>query len=348
MKKVIFLSCLLVSALSFSQIGGNFAFPILNMAFDARSNGLGTNFITAFDQDINIGVNNPSLYNSSMHNQASFSHGFLPSGVNFGMASYGRKMSEKFHSAAHIRYVSYGAQDRMDELGQEIGKFHPGDFILGVGTSYQLNPKFQVGGNFNFLLSQLDRYVALGSSIDLGATYYEEKNNLLVTVVAKNVGYEFKNYTKTKRSNLPVDLQLGISHKLKHAPFRFSLLMHHLNKWNLSYYDPNTKPTYDPLTNDTIFAKPDNFGIKLAQHFTFQAEIIFGKVVHIRAAFDVYRRTTLAVKNRPGMAGFSFGAGLYFKRFSLDYGMNFYYAAGMQNMFTLSTNLDQWKKRAGN
>jgi hypothetical protein len=126
------------------------------------------------------------------------------------------------------------------------------------------------------------------------------------------------------------------------------MLVHHLNKWNLSYFDPNTKPKYDPLTNDTTYAKPDNFGIKLAQHLTFQVEMIFGKIVHVRAAYDIYRRSTLKVKGRTGLAGFSFGAALYLKRFSIEYGINFYSVAGMQNMFTFSTNFDQWKKKSNN
>lgn len=344
MRKLLFFICCLYSFSTFSQIGGNYAFPILDMAFSARSNGLGTDFITAIDQDVNLGISNPSLYNPLMHNQASFSHGFLPSGLNFGMATYGRQFGERFSSAASIRYVSYGNQDRMDVLGYKIGEFHPSDYILGVGTSYKLNKKMAIGANFNFLLSQLDRYFALGVSVDLAASYYEEKANLLLTVVAKNVGYQLKNYTKTERSNLPIDLQIGISHRLKHAPFRFSMLIHHLQKWNISYFDPNTKPTYDPLTNDTIYPKPNGFGMKLAQHLTFQLEMLFGKMVHIRAAFDIYQRTTLRVKARPGLAGFSFGAGLNFKRFSLDYGINFYSAAGMQNMFTFSTNFEQWRK----
>lgn len=348
MKKLLLIFCVFQSSFAFMQTGGNYAFPILEMAFNARSNGLGKRFITAFDQDVNLGFSNPALYNKKMHNQASFSHGIMPSGLNFGMASYGRSFGEKINSAASIRYVSYGNQDRMDETGTNIGKFHPSDYILGVGASYQFNPKMQVGANFNFLISQLDRYVALGASLDLAGVYYEEKANLLVTVVAKNVGYQLKNYTKTERSNLPVDLQVGISHKLKHAPFRFGMVIHHLNKWNLSYFDPNTKPTFDPLTNDTIFPKPNNFGMKLAQHLTFQLEMIFGKIVHIRAAFDIYQRSTLRVKSRPSLAGFSFGAGLYFKRFSLDYGINIYSVAGMQNMFTFSTNFDQWKKKIGN
>lgn len=345
MKNIFSLLLLIISTNIFSQIGGNYAFPILEQPFNARSAALGTRFITVTDQDINLGFNNPALFNEKMHNQASFNHAIMPSGINYGMASYGRKFGEKLNAGAAVRYLSYGEQDRTDELGQIIGTFHPSDYILSVGTSYRMNKKMAVGANFNALISQLDRYVALGAAVDLGVTYHEEKANLTLSLVAKNIGYQLKNYTEAKRNPLPADLQFAIAHRLKHAPFRFGMVFHHLNKWNLSYFDPNEPPKYDPLTNDTIFAKPANFVNKLAQHLTFQAEILLGKNLHIRAAYDIYRRSSMKVANRPGLAGFSFGLGLYFKRFSIDYGINFYSVAGMQNMFTLSTNFDKWKKQ---
>jgi len=346
MKKILtIIFCLSIGISAFSQIGGNYAFPIMSLPYNARSAGLGVNFITAIDQDVNLGIANPSLYNEKMNNQASFSHGIISGGINYGMAAYGRSFGKKFNAAANVRYMSYGVQQRTNEVGEIIGTFHPSDYVIGVGTSYAIDSNFRVGANFSLMLSQLDRYVALGASLDIAASYYIPKANLLLTLVGKNAGVELKDYTNNKRSPLPLDLQFGISHRLKHAPFRFSMVYHHIQKWNLSYFDPNTPPIYDPLTNDSIFAKPDEFGKKLAQHLTFQAEILLGRIFQIRAAFDLYRRSLLKVPNRGGIGGFSFGLGLYFKQFSIDYGINFYSVAGMQNMFTISTNFDKWKKR---
>jgi len=52
----------------------------------------------------------------------------------------------------------------------------------------------------------------------------------------------------------------------------------------------------------------------------------------------------LKLLQRPGLAGFSLGAGLYFKRFSIDYGLSVFSKAGFNNMLTLTTNFDKWKK----
>jgi predicted NAD/FAD-binding protein len=52
----------------------------------------------------------------------------------------------------------------------------------------------------------------------------------------------------------------------------------------------------------------------------------------------------MSVTSKQGLAGFSAGIGLYFKRFSVDYGFIVYSSAGYNNLLTLTTNLDKWRK----
>lgn len=328
----------------FAQNGGNHTFALLDLPFNARSAALGTDFITVKDQDVNLAIGNPSLYNAKMHQHMSFSQSLLAGGVNYGMINYARKFKNDITGGTSFRYVSYGKQDRRDEAGTALGTFSPGEFILGAGLGKQLNPQISVGANINLIYSQLDVYSAFGASVDLAGTYELEDANLLVTALVKNAGYQFKSYTAKNRASLPAEFQLGISHKLKHAPLRFSLLMHHVNKWDITYVDPNLRPTVDPLTGDTIPVKLPGFGKKLAHHFTYQVEILISKNVHVRAAFDYHRRQEMRVAARPGLAGFSFGVGMYFKRFSLDYGLAIFSVAGYNNMISLTTNLDKWRK----
>lgn len=327
-----------------AQTGGNHTFSLLDLAYSARSNGLGTDFITARDQDLNLGISNPSLYNRKMHQHVGFNQALHASGINYGMVSYARNFGESITGAASLRYIAYGKQDRRDETGTKLGTFSPGEFIFGVGAAKQLNPQISVGANFNFIYSQLESYSALGASIDLAGTYELESANLLVTALVKNAGFQFKGYTSKNRAPLPAEFQLAIAHKLKHAPFRFSLLMHHLNTWDITYVDPNAKPKVDPLTGDTIAIKLPGFGKKLAEHFTYQVEILISKNIHVRTAFDYHRRQEMKVVGRPGLSGFSFGVGLYFNKFSVDYGLAVYSAAGYNNMITLTTNLDKWRR----
>ena len=330
--------------LSYSQTGGVTSFQLLDLTFNARSAGLGGDFISVKDKDVNMGVANASLLNSDMHNTISFSTALLAGGINYGTMAYGYNLKDIATMSTYIKYVSYGTMQRTSVSGESEGTFSPFEMIAGSSIGRELNPRLSIGANVNILYSQLETYYSLGASVDFAGTFYNEEKEFLVTVLAKNIGYQFKTYTTDTRAPLPVEVQLATSYKLPHAPFRISLLAHHLNKWDITYNDPNQQPSIDPLTGEFIPIESAGFMEKLARHFTYQLEVLIGKNIDLRAGFDYHRRKEMALAERPGVSGFSFGAGAKFRKFSLDYGFVIYSRAGFSNMLTLSTNLSTWKK----
>ncbi len=324
----------LLPFVSFAQTGGIHAFQNLNSQYNARTMGLGGDAITIYDYDQNLGLNNPAIMNPQMHGRFGFNQSIMTSGVNTGALTYARKI-RKTMGMVHFRYASYGKMQRTDIDGTSIGTFTPGDFILGASAQHNFNARMSVGATLNILYSQLDSYTAFGTSLDIAGLYRDSARNLNIVGVIKNLGVQWKGYTDIKNP-LPLEVQFGISHKLKHAPFRISLVAQHLQKWNLSYVDPNAKPRVDPLTGDTIQVKNAGFFENLARHAKVQLEVLIGKKLHIRTAFDYQRRRELAIVGRGGLAGFSFGAGIAFKRFSIDYGWYIYSVAGGQHGLTLN------------
>jgi len=326
-----------------AQTGGSTAFPLLNLTYNARSAGLANDFIAAKDDDINLGIANPSLYNIKMHNNLSVNQALLSGGINYGQVSYGRNFKKGFLGSS-IRYVNYGTFQMTDVTGAAIGTFKPFECIVGAGYGQQLNPRISVGANLNLIYSQLEVYNAFGLSMDLAGTYTSKNEQFLVTALVKNAGAQFKNYSGKEKDPLPAEFQLSASYKLTHAPFRFSILAHNLNNWDLTYSDPTVQPTIDALTGDTIPVKYAGFGEKLARHFSYQAEILASKNIQLRFGFDYQRRQELKLEDRPGVAGFTFGLGLRFKKIRLDYGFSVFSRAGFNNMLTLSSNLSNWRK----
>jgi hypothetical protein len=327
----------------YAQTGGTTSFNLLNLTYNARSAGLGNDFITAKDQDINMGIANPSLYNEKMNNCLSINQALVSGGINYGQVAYGHNLKRGFLGAS-IRYVNYGNFQRTEINGTSSGNFNPFECIIGAGFGKQLNPRISVGGNINLLFSQLETYSAFGLAIDLAGTYTSKDESFLLTALVKNAGYQFKGYKDNTHDPLPIEFQLAGAYKLKHAPFRFSLLVHNLNRWNLAYNDPSLQPTKDPLTGEKIPVRYEGFGENLARHFTYQVEIIISKSLHLRAAFDYQRRQELKLITQSGLAGFSFGIGMYFKKLSIEYGFSVYSRAGFNNMLTISSNLSKWKK----
>jgi hypothetical protein len=343
MKHISLIIFLTYNCLSFAQTGGYSTFSLLDLTYNARAVGLANDFISAKDNDINLGMANPSLLNGKMHNTLSVNNALLSGGIHYGQVAYGHSLLGGTLGGS-IRFVNYGEMKRTDVNGSDLGTFHPFESVITVGYGYQLNPRISVGANIHLVYSQLESYSAFGAAIDLSGTYTNKSENVLITALFKNVGFQFDRYTDNDKAPLPAELQLAASYKLNHAPFRFSILAHHLNTWDITYNDPNEQPTVDALTGDTIPVESAGFGEKLARHFSYQAEILISKTIHLRVGFDYHRRQEMKLESRPGIAGFTFGAGLNFKKFSVDYGFSVYSRAGYNMMLTLSTNLTQWKK----
>ncbi len=344
MKTFLLLFLLTFSHIIIGQTAGYTTFGLLDLSYNARSVGLAGDFISIKDNDINMGIANPSLLNDEMQKNISFSTSFLAGGINYGTLAYGFGTKNLGTIAGYIKYVSYGKMTRTNEAGIVEGTFSPIEMIVGGSIGKQMNKRISIGANLNVLYSQLETYSSIGASVDFAGTFYNEEEDFLVTILAKNIGYQFKSYNNNKRALLPIEVQMATSYKLKHAPFRFTLLAHHLTQWDITYSNPNDKPTKDPLTGEIIPVKTASFFEKFAQHFTYQLEVLVSKNIDLRVGFDYHRRKELALEERPGLAGFAFGLGLKFNKFSLDYGFTIYSRAGFNNMITLSTNLGKWKK----
>lgn len=345
MKTTLFLLTLAISSISQAQTGGDYAFPFMDLTYNARSAGLSGDFICARDGDINLGVANPSMLNERMHTAFGFNQALLSGKINYGMAAYGYNWPKAGSMSTYIQYVNYGKFTRTAINGTEEGSFHPFEMVIGGGIGRSINPHMSVGANLKFIYSDLESYRSFGAGIDLAASYFNEEKGIVATALFKNAGIQFNAYHENgEQSPLPAELQAAVAYKLPHAPFRFTLLVHHLNKWDITYQDPNLKPTIDPLSGDTIPVPTAGFMEKLGRHFTYQLETIVTKNIHIRAGFDYQRRKEMRLEQRPGIAGFSFGLGLYFNKFSLDYGFMVYSTAGFNQMLTLSTNFSKWRK----
>lgn len=345
--RFLLLFSIIFSNLTFAQIGGNTSFNNLNRVYNARSLALGSYFISQKDGDPSLSVNNPALLNSEIIKKFSFNHLYQTGGVQNGMIIYVRNAPKiNFTQNISLRFVDYGKNIETNEFGERTGTFTPLDFILSTGIGKSINKHLSFGTQFNFLYSQYTNLNSLGLSIDFGAHYILKDTTQSFSLVLKNAGYQIKGFTKERTFNLPTEIQLAYTHKLKHAPFRLNYLFHHLNKWDLSYFDPNTKGSIDLLTGDSILPKKLNLIQKTVLHITPQIEILLSKNFHIRFAFDYFKRHQMAITNRPGISGFSFGLGMYFKRFTIDYGFSAYSSAGNLNGISFTSSIDKWRKKS--
>jgi hypothetical protein len=347
-KKVLFVFASLISFAANAQVGGNNTFEFLNLPISARVSALGGNLLTARDGDLNVALVNPSLLSDSMDNNLALSYINYFSDVNYGYAAYAKKFNKiggVFSSG--IQYLDYGKFIRADEIGNQDGTFSANEMSFNLSYARSiLDSNLYVGATLKTIYSHLESYTSTGSALDLGATYMRPKRGWTAALVIKNLGRQWKTYAGHKEK-LPFEIQLGLSMKPKHVPFRLSLVYENFEKWDLTYVDPaNPVLTEDPLTGEPIKQhKYKIVGDKFMRHMVIGGEFIITKNFFLRGGFNYQHRKELKVPEKRGMTGFSFGFGFRVYKFHFSYARAVYHLAGASNNFSISFDLNSFAKK---
>ncbi len=334
---------------SYGQInGGDQVYEFLNLSPSARVTALAGTLVSVRDDDVALAQQNPAVLNPTMHQQLSVNHVLYLADIQHGYASYAHYL-KKWEVSTHvgIQYLSYGEFKETDETGQVIGSFRANEYALTLGAGKQLYEKLAVGANLKVISSQLETYNSTGMAIDLGAYYQDTSGLFSMGLVLKNAGAQFTKYGDTRES-LPFDMQLGISQKLRHLPFRITITYHNLHRWNILYDDPNSEEDVfllgdnQPQERSRLSEITDNF----FRHLNFSGEFLLGKKENfrIRLGYSHLRRKELAVDNFRSLGGFSGGIGVKINRFRIEYGHAFYHFAGGTDHFSISTDLGSFRR----
>ncbi len=350
MKKSLFIISLLISLTAnlSSQIGGHYTYAFLNLTNSARVASLGGKSVSIWGDDLNMPFHNPSLLNPSMDKHLVFNYVGYFDGIKYGYASYARDFKKAGTFAAGMHYSNYGTFTAANELGVITGEFRAAEYALNLIYSRKIDSLISVGVNVKPIYSNLETYNSLGVSTDIGITYFNPDRLFGAAVVIKNLGTQIiKYYEGADRENLPFEIQAGVSQKLQHAPFRFSLTLQHLQKYDLTYESTiDNSNIYDPLNGEKVGKnKLETLGDKLMRHAIIGMEFLPGENFYVNLGYNYQRRQELKAGISPGMVGFSWGFGLKVKKYRFSYGRSTYHLAGASNHFSLSVNLSEFYSR---
>lgn len=345
-----FLFCIGILSIGESQVGGSHIYEFLNFSPSARVTALGGSLITVKDDDHSLGFDNPALLNASMHQGIAFNHNFHLAGIQNGYAAYAhhlKKLETTF--TVGMQYVNYGDFIGTDEFGNEIANFDANELALTIGAGRQLYDKVSVGANLKVISSTLEAFSSYGVSLDLGAYYEDPEKRLTAAFVIKNMGTQLSTYREGVRESLPFEIQFGVSKRLENLPFRFSIIAHKLETPNLNYDNPAQVEERlffgeEPQQQSNFNAWLDN----VFKHIIFNGEFLIGKEENfrLRIGYNHFVKRELSVQNFRSLAGFSGGFGLKINRFRIDYGLGVYHLGGSLKHLTISTNINEFKKKA--
>lgn len=334
--KIVIRLIFLVSAMGYSQVGGERIYSFLNIPTSAHQAALGGETLTMHD-DVNQPLWNPSSISKFMDNQLSMSYVNYLVGVNVGSISYAHLINRRFGTIhGGIQYINYGEFIGADETGQETGNFSARDLAVSVGYAYNIPwSDFYIGANVKWLSSKIENYTSQGAAMDLGILYFSDHKPFSITAVIRNIGYQISPYDES-RENLPMEIAVGASYKLTDVPLKWHLTMNNLQKWNISVPNPSESQTdLDGNTTDENISFFNN----AMRHFVLGAEFFPDKKFNIRLGYNFRRAAELKLTESRTFAGVTAGFGLQMGRFKLDYAYTQYHPADNTSTFTLHLDL---------
>lgn len=327
---------------SLGQIGGDNTYEFLNLTSSPRIAAMGGDFLPINDNDITLASSNPSLINPGLHNYLGASFVDFYSDINYGHATYSRTFNNVGSFIGSVNYINYGSFDYAESTGERAGSFHAGETAVNIGWGRQLDSLFSIGSNLKFIFSSLESYNSFGIAVDVAGSYTSRDKSFVASLIAKNIGRQITTYEGGNAEPLPFELQIGLSKRLKHLPFRYTVLYNHLEKWDLRYEDPSTQQI-DPISGQPIEDNGfEQFADNLMRHIVFGGEIIISKNLSIRGGYNYKRRQEMKIPDKTSTVGFSWGFGFRVSKFHFSYARSAYHLVGSPNYIAVTTSLSDF------
>ncbi|MCP9611592.1 type IX secretion system protein PorQ [Coprobacter tertius] len=328
------LCCLFYNLQGWSQEGKS-SYDFLNLPVSTHVNALGGNNISIIEEDVAVTNQNPALLGPEMDLQLNLNYMRYVAGINIAGFTFAKAAGDRGAWAAGLQYLGYGEMKLTEPDGSITGKFNPKDIIFNGIYSHDLNDRWRGGINAKLVYSQYEQYSALALCVDLGVNYYNPEKDLSMSILVKNAGGQLKRFND-KFERMPWDIQLGLSKTLDHAPFRFSVTAQHLTRWKLpyTYLDSNLN------NNEGDLKEKNNFASNLFRHLIFAVDYIPSQNLYIAIGYNYKTRTDMKSYNRNFLSGFTAGAGIKVRMFSIGASVAQHHKGGTSFMFNLNTNLN--------
>jgi len=348
--KHIFLAIVLTACSQlFAQQGGEASFDFVNVPISAHSTALGGKVFTVKSNDLSFTYKNPAFADSTSVNKvvATFGSMFMSqTGIANGYAAYGTAIKGRPLVFSAV-ILNYGDFERTNEYGDQTGTFSASDILLSVASSQPLSPKWTVGASLKPVFSSIAGYSSKAIFADLSLTYQDTAKDFNFALIVANAGFVYDKYVKDASMKIPFHIDLGLTKKFKHAPFRVSLSFNDIQNFNLRYDEPDDNE-FSALQfgdNNSEISNFDKITDELLRHISISAEAVFSKNFFIATGYDFRAGKEMAIDSRFGGVGFSWGFGLRVSRYRLTYGNKTYHLAGGTNFFTLNIDLNNFKNK---
>lgn len=332
---------------------GTSVYNFLSLPYSARLNALGGDNVAIQDAEIAMSLMNPALLNAATDKTLQLNYAYWMKGTMFGSVLYGHNFGrakwekqpegepdKPNYFAVGIHYLDYGRMQYANEEGGLVGgTFTAKDILIDVMYARQLGPMFTVGVALKPIYSIYESYSSFALGADIGGHFQLPDSTLQIGLTLRNIGWQLKGFYSEESGQhlekLPLNLELGLAYRFKHAPIRLSMTIHNMQTWKLPYSSTNLGDTGEVLWYDNMF-----------RHTIFAIDIIpRSDRFWLTVSYNHRRRAEMQLKDQRSIAGFAFGAGVRIYKFSVAFAMSQYSKSNFTYQASLSLDINSMLKK---
>lgn len=331
----------LCSVINAQTLGGSSVFNFLKLPNTPQLTGLGGINISQTSNDVGMAFNNPALLVSTMHTQMNAVFNSFYADIktyHLSLAYHSEQLNTNFLWGLH--YFNYGDIQQTDAAGNILGSFRPTDWAMQISASRHYLEKWNYGFTIKFINSNYGIYRSNGLAADAGILYNDTTHLFSASVLAKNMGFQLKKYDDGSPEDLPFDLEIGMTKRLAHAPFGFSITAYQIHQFDIRY-------------NDTTFNNDNTFGSndadkkfvfdKIFRHFVIASQIYIGDHIEVSLGYNHLRRQELNINDAGnGLNGFSIEVGALFNKIQIRYARAYYQNNTAYDQLGLNLQLNKY------
>ena len=319
-KKLVFVLYILLASTAAAQ-ESNSVFNFLEMPVSAHATALGGRNISLIEDDASLVFSNPALLSSVSDKTLNLNFMTYLQGCNVGSAAFVKILGERSTLGVTAQYANYGKMEETTADNVTLGSFSAMDMALSGMYAYNLSDRWAGGATGKFIYSKYGDYSSIALAVDLGVNYYNEETDFSLSAVARNLGGQVKAFGDT-HEKLPFSLQMGFTKRLAHAPFRVSVTLVDLTRWDKEYY---------------FTAGEDiSTGKMLMNHLAAGVDFLPTDYMYLSLGYNFRKANEMDAVGSSHAAGLCAGAGLHLSRFSFGLAYAQYHLSAPSFVFNAS------------
>lgn len=291
------------------------SFDFLRLEPSAQAAALGGTSLSTTSNQGNVLFYNPALLGEDLDGNLSVSWLNHLSDLQAGALTYAQDFGPIGTGAVGVRFFHWGSITKADIYGERNGTFSSSNLALTAGLSRSWQSGLRYGGSIHLIYASVGQFNALAAAVDVGAAYHIPEQGFVASAAVTNTGIVLSSLGPT-RDELPMDIRIAVSKRLKYIPVLFGLTLHNLQNAH------------------EIKAVDEGF-----RHAIFSLQFEAIPAFHLRLGYS-HRKRNLKSDRRLDLAGTAVGFGLRVRGFQVDYAFSSWSFAGL-HQFTIARRFNR-------